>query len=97
MLKGAGRPMVTTKEGKKIDAFKGELEDLVKAGIMFVGTPDDVTEQLLEFDDKVGGLGHFLMMGHAGHMTHREACDQITLMAKEVMPRVQKQAAPQAA
>jgi len=25
----------------------------------------------LRFIDNIGGLGHFLMMGHAGHMTHR--------------------------
>jgi alkanesulfonate monooxygenase SsuD/methylene tetrahydromethanopterin reductase-like flavin-dependent oxidoreductase (luciferase family) len=97
MLKGAGRPMVTTKDGRKVDAFNGSIEDLVKAGIMFVGTPDDVTEQILEFDERVGGLGHFLMMGQAGHMTHKEACDQISLAAKEVLPRLQKQLAPMAA
>ena len=30
------------------------------------------------------------MMGHVGHMTHAEAVDQITLVAKEVLPRLQK-------
>ena len=85
--------MVTTRDGKRVDAFSGSLEDLVNAGIMFVGTPDDVTAQLLEFDERVGGLGNFLSMTHAGHMTHAEACDQITLLAKEVLPRLQKQAA----
>jgi len=50
---------------------------------MFVGTPDDVYQQLSEFIDNIGGLGHFLMMGHAGHMTHAEAVDQITLSQKK--------------
>jgi alkanesulfonate monooxygenase SsuD/methylene tetrahydromethanopterin reductase-like flavin-dependent oxidoreductase (luciferase family) len=63
---------------------------LVKAGIMFVGTPDDVYGQLAEFIDNVGGLGHFLMMGHAGHLTHAAAVDQITLVATEVLPRLHK-------
>jgi alkanesulfonate monooxygenase SsuD/methylene tetrahydromethanopterin reductase-like flavin-dependent oxidoreductase (luciferase family) len=64
---------------------------------MFVGPPDDVHEQLARFVDGVGGLGNFLMMGHAGHMTHADAMDQITLMAKEVLPRLGKQAATAAA
>jgi len=28
------------------------------------------------------------MMGHAGHLTHAEAMEQITLVAKEVLPRL---------
>lgn len=97
MMLGTGRPMVTTKDGKKVDAMKGDLEDLVRAGVMFVGTPDDIVAQLKEFDERLGGLGNFLMMGHAGHMTHAEACDQITLIAKEVLPRVQTADVAQAA
>jgi hypothetical protein len=49
-----------------------------------------VYQQLSEFIDGIGGLGHFLMMGHAGHMTHEEAVDHITLVAREVLPRLQK-------
>ena len=30
------------------------------------------------------------MMGHAGHMMHEEAVDQITLVAREVLPRLPK-------
>ena len=90
MIKARGKRTTTTREGKAVDTHHGAIEDLVKAGIMFVGTPDDVTSQLAEFVDNVGGLGHFLMMGHAGHMTHEEAVDQITLVAKEVLPRLQK-------
>jgi hypothetical protein len=29
-----------------------------------------------------------LLMGHAGHLPHADAMDQITLLAKEVLPRV---------
>jgi alkanesulfonate monooxygenase SsuD/methylene tetrahydromethanopterin reductase-like flavin-dependent oxidoreductase (luciferase family) len=90
MIKARGKRTTTTREGKAVDTHHGAIEDLVKAGIMFVGTPDDVYKQLAEFIDNIGGLGHFLMMGHAGHMTHEEAVDQITLVAKEVLPRLQK-------
>ena len=54
MMLGTGRPMVTTKDGKKVDAMKGDLEDLVRAGVMFVGTPDDIVDQLKEFDERLG-------------------------------------------
>jgi len=90
MIKARGKRTTTTRDGKAVDTHHGAIEDLVKAGIMFVGTPDDVYNQLSEFIDSIGGLGHFLMMGHAGHMTHEEAVDQITLVAKEVLPRLQK-------
>jgi hypothetical protein len=33
-------------------------------------------------------------MGHAGHLAHADAMDQITLLAKEVMPRLQRRHAP---
>jgi alkanesulfonate monooxygenase SsuD/methylene tetrahydromethanopterin reductase-like flavin-dependent oxidoreductase (luciferase family) len=91
MMRGGGRP------GLGADFFKASIEDYVKQGVMFVGPPDDVHEQLARFVDGVGGLGNFLMMGHAGHMTHADAMDQITLMAKEVLPRLGKQAATAAA
>jgi hypothetical protein len=29
-------------------------------------------------------------MGHAGHLSHADAMDQITLLAREVLPRVQR-------
>jgi alkanesulfonate monooxygenase SsuD/methylene tetrahydromethanopterin reductase-like flavin-dependent oxidoreductase (luciferase family) len=90
MIKSRGKRGTMTRDGKFVDTHHGAIEDLVKAGIMFVGTPDEVTNQLAEFIDGVGGLGHFLMAGHAGHLTHEEAMDQITLVATEVLPRLNK-------
>jgi hypothetical protein len=52
-----------------------------------------VTAQINDFVGSVGGLGHLLLMGHAGHLSHADAMDQITLVAKEVLPRVQRPAA----
>jgi alkanesulfonate monooxygenase SsuD/methylene tetrahydromethanopterin reductase-like flavin-dependent oxidoreductase (luciferase family) len=99
MIKARGKRGTTTREGKFVDTHHGAIEDLVKAGIMFVGTPDEVYQQLADFIDNIGGLGHFLMMGHAGHLTHAEAMEQITLVAKEVLPRLnaRRPAAKQAA
>ena len=94
MVKARGKRGVTARDGKFVDTHHGAIEDLVKAGIMFVGTPEDVISQLLEFTESVGGLGHLLLMGHAGHLAHADAMDQITLLAKEVMPRLQGRHAP---
>jgi alkanesulfonate monooxygenase SsuD/methylene tetrahydromethanopterin reductase-like flavin-dependent oxidoreductase (luciferase family) len=83
MWKGGGRP------GLGADFFNMPVEDYVKNGVMFVGTPDDVVEQLQRFRHTVGGLGNFLAMAHGGAMTHAEAEDQLRLLAREVLPRMQ--------
>jgi alkanesulfonate monooxygenase SsuD/methylene tetrahydromethanopterin reductase-like flavin-dependent oxidoreductase (luciferase family) len=93
MVKARGKRGITARDGKFVDTHHGAIEDLVKAGIMFVGTPDEVTSQLTDFVESVGGLGHLLLMGHAGHLSHADAMDQITLLAKEVLPRVQRPSA----
>ena len=57
---------------------------------MFVGTPDQVYRQIADFDASVGGLGNFLMMGHAGHMSHADTIDNLTLFGREVLPRLKE-------
>jgi hypothetical protein len=56
---------------------------------LFCGTPDRVYKQLVEFCDYCGGMGNLLMMGHAGFMSHAETVDNLTLVASEVLPRLQ--------
>jgi hypothetical protein len=90
IVKARGKRGVTARDGKFVDTHHGAIEDLVKAGIMFVGTPDEVTSQITDFVESIGGLGHLLLMGHAGHLSHADAMNQITLLAKDVLPRVQR-------
>jgi len=66
----------------------GSVEAYVDAGLMFVGTPDDVYEQLAQFNTDVGGFGNLLMMGQAGLLNHADTADSLTLIAKEVAPRL---------
>ena len=75
----------------------GDYRVLVQAfpkGQLVVGLPtsgiDDVVSQLKRFDHTVGGLGNFLMMAHAGTLTHAEVEDQLRLVAREVLPRMQE-------
>ncbi len=66
----------------------GSIEDYMKAGLMFVGTPDEVYDQIAQFNIDTGGFGHLLMMGQAGELEHAETVDNLKLIAKEVAPRL---------
>jgi hypothetical protein len=41
-------------------------------------------------------MGNLLMMGHAGPMSHADTVDNLTLFAKEVMPRLKAYKQPMA-
>ena len=62
--------------------------------ILFCGTPDQVYEQIIDFCEYCGGMGNLLMMGHAGAMSHADTVDNLTLFAKEVLPRLKEYRQP---
>ena len=64
-----------------------------QSGMMFAGTPDQVYQQIKKLYDFVGGFGHLLLMGQAGHLEHEETKRGTALFAREVFPRL-KQAYP---
>jgi len=66
------------------------VEQYMDTGLMFVGTPDDVYDQLRQFYSDVGGFGNLLMMGQAGTLDHAETTDSLTLFAREVLPRLRE-------
>ena len=69
----------------------GDIESWRRdAAILFCGTPDQVYEQIVDFCEYCGGMGNFLMMGHAGPMSHADTVDNLTLFVKEVMPRLKE-------
>jgi alkanesulfonate monooxygenase SsuD/methylene tetrahydromethanopterin reductase-like flavin-dependent oxidoreductase (luciferase family) len=65
-----------------------DVDTQIEVGNMFIGTPDTVYRRIKEFHARVGGLGHLLLMGQAGAMSHAEVKKSLTLFAKEVLPRV---------
>jgi alkanesulfonate monooxygenase SsuD/methylene tetrahydromethanopterin reductase-like flavin-dependent oxidoreductase (luciferase family) len=65
-------------------------EDAMKRGILFVGNPDTVYQQIMDFHDEVGGFGHLVMIGRTGFMTHAETEKGIKLFSKEVLPRLRE-------
>jgi alkanesulfonate monooxygenase SsuD/methylene tetrahydromethanopterin reductase-like flavin-dependent oxidoreductase (luciferase family) len=80
-----------SKDGRKLSAFTdADLQCTIDGGLMFTGTPDDVYQQMVDFFETVGGFGHFLMMAQAGRMSYQDTAENLTLFAKEVLPRLQE-------
>ena len=65
------------------------VDSAVANGTMFYGTPDRVFQQIKNFYHHVGGFGHILLMGQAGHLDHDETVAGIKAFAREVYPRLQ--------
>ena len=97
MLRGMTPPRSYTKDGRVISMHSGSVQDLIDAGILFCGTPDQVYQQIVDFTEYCAGLGNLLMMGHAGFLSHEDTVSNLTIFANEVMPRLKayKQPDPQ--
>ena len=96
LLRGQTPPRSYTKDRRVVDMRSASVEELIDAGILFCGTPDQVYEQIVDFCDYCGGMGNLLMMGHAGFLTHEQTADNLTLFAREVYPRLKAWKQPDA-
>jgi alkanesulfonate monooxygenase SsuD/methylene tetrahydromethanopterin reductase-like flavin-dependent oxidoreductase (luciferase family) len=67
------------------------VDDALRTGLMFAGTPDQVYEQIKTFYDYVGGFGQLLIMGQAGFLEHDETVRGTRAFAREVYPRLQEE------
>ena len=74
--------------GVRREGWLPDLDEEMAKGIVFCGTPDQVYDQLKKFYDHVGGFGHLLSMGQAGHLSHEGTCKSLRLMATELYPRL---------
>ncbi len=88
LVKAGPTAMRPKLRGGQLLPVDGSIEQYMEAGLMFVGTPDEVYEQLAQFNTDTGGFGNLLMMGQAGELNHEDTVDNLTLMAKEVAPRL---------
>ena len=77
-----------TLDGRAVGIANASLQDLIDTGLMFCGTPDQVVEQIAKYCDTVGGLGNFIAMCQAGALSHEDTKDNLTLFAREVIPRL---------
>ena len=96
ILRGEKRQRSRTKDGRFIDMHSASVQDLIDAAIMFCGTPDHVYAQIVDFCEYCGGMGNLIMMGHAGSLSHEDTVDNLTLFAKEVLPRLKEYKQPDA-
>jgi alkanesulfonate monooxygenase SsuD/methylene tetrahydromethanopterin reductase-like flavin-dependent oxidoreductase (luciferase family) len=79
---------VTLPSGGSVVLKTATLDQLIAAGIMFCGTPDQVHDQILRFDTAMGGVDNIMLMAQAGALAHAEVADSIKVFSREVMPRL---------
>jgi alkanesulfonate monooxygenase SsuD/methylene tetrahydromethanopterin reductase-like flavin-dependent oxidoreductase (luciferase family) len=96
LLRGETPPRSFTKDGRPINMHGATVEELIDAGILFCGTPDQVYDQIVDFCEHCGGMGNLLMMGHGGELTPAQTVDNLTLFAKDVLPRLEAYRQPDA-
>lgn len=82
-----------TPKGRPVELSTASLDDFIECGIAFAGTPDQVYNQICEFLDGIGGLGHLLMMTQGGKLDAHDTTDSMKLFAREVMPRLKERQA----
>ena len=81
-----GRPP----ESPLADIVNASIDELVEAGLLFAGTPDQVVEQVTRFHGQVGGFDHFLAMVQGGTMSAGLVNRSMELFAEEVLPRLRR-------
>jgi alkanesulfonate monooxygenase SsuD/methylene tetrahydromethanopterin reductase-like flavin-dependent oxidoreductase (luciferase family) len=63
------------------------LEDSIAQGAWFVGTADEVAEQIAELQDDLG-LSYITIFPHFPGMVREQAIEQLQRFARDVMPRL---------
>jgi len=96
LLRGESPPRGFTKDGRPVNMHAASTDDLIDAGILFCGTPDQVYDQLVGFCEHCGGMGNLLMMGHGGELSHAQTVDNLTLFSRAVLPRLKTWKQPDA-
>ncbi len=63
------------------------VDELIDAGVLFCGTPDESMTRSSRSCEHCGGMGNLLMMAHDGRLTHEQTVDNLTLFSREVLHR----------
>ena len=74
--------------GRTVYAATASVEDLIEAGLVFAGTPDQVKKQIDKFDSAMGGIGNLLLMFQGGDLGHADTMDSMTMFGREVLPQI---------
>jgi alkanesulfonate monooxygenase SsuD/methylene tetrahydromethanopterin reductase-like flavin-dependent oxidoreductase (luciferase family) len=97
LLRGFAPERCFTKDGRAVDMRTGSLQDLIDSVLMVCGTPDQCYRQITDFIENTGGMGNLLVMAQAGFLDHKDTVDSLTLLAKEIMPRLKDYKQPETA
>jgi len=54
------------------------------------GSPDPCYRQITDLIEHADGLGNLLVIAQARSLSHANTVDRLTLMAKEIMPRLKE-------
>ena len=76
------------RHGVTIDNRTATVEQLMDVDTVFAGSPDDVVQQIRAFNNRMGGIGHLLVFGQGGHLSHADTVENIRLFGREVAPRL---------
>ncbi|HEY3849007.1 MAG TPA: LLM class flavin-dependent oxidoreductase [Acetobacteraceae bacterium] len=82
--------IVKDRQGNMIDHRKASVQQFMDTDTVFAGTPDDVFDQIRDFNERMGGVGHLLFFGQGGYLNHEDAMANITLFGREVAPRLRE-------
>lgn len=80
--------IVKDRQGNMIDHRKASVQQFMDTDTVFAGTPDDVVDQVKDFNSRMGGIGHLLFFGQGGYLNHQDAMENIKLFGREVAPRL---------
>jgi alkanesulfonate monooxygenase SsuD/methylene tetrahydromethanopterin reductase-like flavin-dependent oxidoreductase (luciferase family) len=83
-----------TRDGRIVDMRTASLQELIDAVLMVCGTPDQCYRQITDFIEYTGGMGNLLVMAQAGFLDHHDTVDSLTLLAREIMPRLKNYKQP---
>ncbi len=86
-----------TKDRRVIDMRTAGVQELIDAVLMVCGTPDQCYRQITDFVEYTGGMGNLLVMAQAGLLDHKDTVDSLTLLAKEILPRLKDYKQPRLA
>lgn len=68
---------------------RGSYEQLQESGVIMVGSPDTMIQKIRYLHERCG-VGHLLMMNHAGSMSSEKTRRSMELFAREVYPAVRE-------
>jgi len=82
--------IVKDRQGNPIDHRRATVQQFMDTDTVFAGTPDDVFQQIRDFSNRMGGVGHLLFFGQGGHLGHEDTAENIKLFGREVAPRLRE-------